>query len=252
MAAATAIASAKMPSDRPDAVNATVSNHNQAPRPETTLLDLPTELRIEIYRLVIGEPSKRPKHPYDDLHANMNLAQSSSLPLLNKHIRREALDLFDKEYRKDSLTYFFDDAPALYKTQEALQQLKCYRDCRFFIRRSTNRDVGSEGVLSLLMAQPGSEDLWTETERYLDPVPKPDFEAYVAGSEWHSFATGIKRIEGEECCAGAEKCLKYYEASYPESYNRLTVRGVAWEDEKEGYHCGVIVEGRFGDLVEER
>lgn len=150
-------------------------------RLRTTFLDLPLELREQIYEDVLEDVVKPIEHLYDELPEHAKFEPYLTLRLLNQQVSREVKGVWKKRF-EHRLVFYFDNPPALFDLWTEVKHHPRLRNAHFFLRAENfDADEGKQepgdslltDTTELLMEfQLGWKEEWVECPGYFKHSPR--------------------------------------------------------------------------------
>lgn len=234
----------------------------------TGLLDLPIELREQIYHCFIEVVLSPPWHPWN--HLPTALRDYLALLTSCRQVKLDCEPLFRKHYASRA-TFNFNFAVDLIDFKEHVwKRYPLLAESRFrLISRNLKADDPQGGINEsaemVMDDQPGFKDAWIEQPGFYRmggarelPLPRGRF-ALRRFPEWVPEHNGFRRSEGEHSrCGSAEShtCKTYTTLTWPQFDNGYQLTCYTWaaqsHDEqkgRDGSPACMLLEGRLEDIV---
>ena len=217
----------------------------------TTFLDLPLELRNEVYHYVLEDLVQPPEHPLGPCPSNGCLS-----PYLrcNRQVSSEIGSLFTKEYLH-RFFFYFDNVSELYDCQAKVEERPTLGDMRFRLTgrkdieiRYRKDDLIRRCIADVIRSQPGFPDKWRFPLISYDPnqafpYPSSPAEGFISRRSTRETRTFMYLME-VFCPDGANSlCVKAYawdKHAFSATFQLTGSRHYAVE-------C-VVLEGKLCDL----
>ncbi|KAI5367691.1 hypothetical protein Slin14017_G027270 [Septoria linicola] len=219
---------------------------------QTSLKDLPLELREEIYRCLLDDTIDRPQHPYCNFPGSDGHAQFSdylAMRLVDRDTSYEMKNIWEKEFASRAV-FYLEDAPALYRLRVMANRIPYLAEtARFCLRcRSDDpacpgeRDRINEDIAMLIEDQPGRKEEWDDEPGLLNEVLYEDNDElffHTNDDPWDAEAHGFQIVDHEACELGKRLGItQYKEVIYPVIQNSIQMRGFSWQLEFPIWHQG--------------
>lgn len=204
------------------------------PRPRTTFLDLPLELREEIYHFAMIDMGKKINHPWDPLPGLDRFEAYCNLRLINRQVSAEAKKIFKRYYEPDMILYF-DNTPDLWDQWQMLKDHPRRRMTRFYLRamnddetavlREAGENLIREDIEMLIEAQHDVNE-WLDCPSMYDCYC---WDQYMSGDKRMPDGFVMKLGDHFNCdLRPSTECERYRELEYPPIAQSLSIRGYAW------------------------
>lgn len=207
----------------------------------TCLLDLPLELRNEIYCFICEDLFSIAVHPYDPLPEHSRYRDYVSLLLCNRQVSAQCQKLFVKYYAHHMVLYFAaapdlvnfsaalaEDDPLLMQARFVLRASNVYEDNPAYAHKAHTEQF--------ITSQPGFNADWLDAPGlYVTRIQLWQIGDQNQGfhGDWEPSRHGFERSEGShEGCSAVQRakgeCRPYVKLVYPRLGNGCTLTTYTW------------------------
>lgn len=198
-------------------------------RQKTSFLDLPLEMREEIYHHALKDVASTISHPYGVLPTHDRFRSYRTLRLLGRQISQEVASIWEKSYEKQ-IVFYLDNPPELYDLWQQIKHHPRMHEARFFLKADDfDSKLGkiktpiSEDSEAFLDVQRGSNYIW----RVIGGVFDHDDGAWTVGLH-RPQDSGFEMKDGKHDSCNGISCHKYKTVIFPPMSPSLRMFTVSW------------------------
>ncbi|KAK4504292.1 hypothetical protein PRZ48_005208 [Zasmidium cellare] len=219
-------------------------------REKTTFLDLPLELREQIYHNALEDVVQTINHPYDVLPTHDRFEAYLTLRLLNRQISAEVKSIWKKSY-ESRLVFYFDNPPELWDLWQEVEWHPRLRNAKFFLRSEDfdaeyGKDMPwnliSEDSEMLMEGQRGWNCDWVEVPGLWEHKPLVYYDGWNQ-ERWVPEYHGFKEIRGTHDTCDGDFCKSYKKRIFPPLSGSIRLSTILWKE--------LLPHGEDGEKVQE-